>query len=107
MLLGEHAGEEEGVKGFHRVVVRAMEDADRVVDHAGLPEENDCVRSEPLVLEVGAGDQEAVEERSDGREGISGGELGDGEGKGDPVEVAFRSECRGGADLDDAVRFLL
>lgn len=90
MPLGKDAGEEEGVEGSGRAgdaeVVELAEGADGVVEHAGLAVEDDGVGEEALVAEVGAG-LEVVEEGGDGVEGLGAGELGDGDGEGDAVEV--------------------
>lgn len=95
MLLGENAGEEEGVEGFGGAgdaeVVEFAEGAEGVVEHAGLAIEDDGVGEEAVVAEVGAG-LEVVEEGGDGGEGLGAGELGDGDGEGHAVEVGLGGE---------------
>lgn len=61
---------------------------------------------ETLRLEIGAG-LEVLEELANDVEVVGVGELGDGDGEGDTVEVGLRGEGGGLAELDDAARVFL
>lgn len=61
---------------------------------------------EALGSEVGAG-LELIEEVADGIEVLGVGQLGDGDGEGDAIEVGLRSERGGTTDFQDALWVLL
>ena len=62
--------------------------------------------SETLGFEVGARGEEVVEELSDDIEVVGTGELGDGDGEGDAVEVGVRGERSSAANVEDIVGVL-